>query len=111
MALQDAALKDDYFLSRKLAPNGDFWRSVHIFAIKLNSDDFLWLNSGLILRAMGEYSAESPKYGSELTNARSPDGLFPLLVSRAPCCGVARTLAPGAYVLAAVRSLLMLNIR
>ncbi|KAG9314980.1 citrate synthase-like protein [Chiua virens] len=26
MALHDAALKDDYFVSRKLAPNVDFWR-------------------------------------------------------------------------------------
>lgn len=34
MALHDAALKDDYFVSRKLAPNVDFW-------------------SGLIYRAMG----------------------------------------------------------
>ncbi|KAI6128990.1 citrate synthase-like protein [Pisolithus croceorrhizus] len=34
MALHDAALKDDYFVSRKLAPNPDFW-------------------SGLIYRAMG----------------------------------------------------------
>jgi citrate synthase len=34
MALHDAALKDDYFISRKLAPNVDFW-------------------SGLIYRAMG----------------------------------------------------------
>jgi hypothetical protein len=102
MVLHDAALKDDYFVSRKLAPNVDFWRSVHIFAIKLNSDDIVWLDSGLIYRAMGAYSAENPKYGSELTNARFPDGLFPRLVRRAPCCGVACTLAPGAYVLAAV---------
>jgi len=35
MALHDAAMKDDYFVSRKLAPNVDFW-------------------SGLIYRAMGE---------------------------------------------------------
>ncbi|KIK16126.1 hypothetical protein PISMIDRAFT_114004 [Pisolithus microcarpus 441] len=28
MALHDAALKDDYFVSRKLAPNVDFWRHV-----------------------------------------------------------------------------------
>jgi len=34
MALHDAAMKDDYFVSRKLAPNVDFW-------------------SGLIYRAMG----------------------------------------------------------
>jgi len=34
MALHDAAMKDDYFISRKLAPNVDFW-------------------SGLIYRAMG----------------------------------------------------------
>ncbi|KAH7930202.1 hypothetical protein BV22DRAFT_1055505 [Leucogyrophana mollusca] len=34
MALHDAAIKDDYFVSRKLAPNVDFW-------------------SGLIYRAMG----------------------------------------------------------
>ncbi|KAJ8583487.1 citrate synthase [Rhizopogon salebrosus TDB-379] len=34
MALHDAALKDEYFVSRKLAPNVDFW-------------------SGLIYRAMG----------------------------------------------------------
>jgi len=34
MALHDAALKDDYFVSRRLAPNVDFW-------------------SGLIYRAMG----------------------------------------------------------
>jgi citrate synthase len=26
MALHDAALKDEYFVSRKLAPNVDFWR-------------------------------------------------------------------------------------
>lgn len=26
MALHDAAMKDDYFISRKLAPNVDFWR-------------------------------------------------------------------------------------
>lgn len=38
MALHDAALKDDYFVSRKLAPNVDFWRYVHFFSIKLNSD-------------------------------------------------------------------------
>jgi citrate synthase len=35
MALHDAAMKDDYFVSRKLAPNVDFW-------------------SGLIYRAMGQ---------------------------------------------------------
>lgn len=35
MALHDAAMKDDYFISRKLAPNVDFW-------------------SGLIYRAMGQ---------------------------------------------------------
>jgi citrate synthase len=34
MALHDAAMKDDYFVGRKLAPNVDFW-------------------SGLIYRAMG----------------------------------------------------------
>lgn len=34
MALHEAAMKDDYFISRKLAPNVDFW-------------------SGLIYRAMG----------------------------------------------------------
>ncbi|KAF7336694.1 Citrate synthase [Mycena venus] len=37
MALHDAAMKDDYFISRKLAPNVDFWR----FALP-----------GLIYRAM-----------------------------------------------------------
>ena len=25
MALHDAAMKDDYFISRRLAPNVDFW--------------------------------------------------------------------------------------
>lgn len=25
MALHEAAMKDDYFISRKLAPNVDFW--------------------------------------------------------------------------------------
>jgi citrate synthase len=25
MALHDAAMKDDYFIKRKLAPNVDFW--------------------------------------------------------------------------------------
>jgi citrate synthase len=35
MALHDAAMKDEYFIKRKLAPNVDFW-------------------SGLIYRAMGE---------------------------------------------------------
>jgi citrate synthase len=34
MALHAAAMKDEYFISRKLAPNVDFW-------------------SGLIYRAMG----------------------------------------------------------
>ena len=37
MALHDAALKDDFFVKRRLAPNVDFW-------------------SGLIYRAMGEPS-------------------------------------------------------
>jgi citrate synthase len=26
MALHDAAINDEYFVSRKLAPNVDFWR-------------------------------------------------------------------------------------
>ena len=30
MALHDAALKDDYFVSRKLGPNVDFWRYVFL---------------------------------------------------------------------------------
>lgn len=50
-------------------------------------------------------------YGSELMNDRFPDGLFPRLVRRAPRCGVARALAPGAYTHAAVWPLLMLDIR
>jgi citrate synthase len=37
MALHDAAIKDDFFVSRRLAPNVDFW-------------------SGLIYRAMGTSS-------------------------------------------------------
>ena len=37
MALHEAAMKDEYFTSRKLAPNVDFW-------------------SGLIYRAMGMWA-------------------------------------------------------
>lgn len=53
MALHDAALKDDYFVSRKLAPNVDFWRYAHISATEPSTDALVWLNSGLIYRAMG----------------------------------------------------------
>lgn len=59
MALHDAALKDDYFVSRKLAPNVDFWRYVHIFAAGSGTDDLVRRNSGLIYRAMGVYSDEN----------------------------------------------------
>jgi citrate synthase len=48
MALHDAAMKDDYFVSRKLAPNVDFW-------------------SGLIYRAMGHH------YLSPLTSCLRTD--------------------------------------
>lgn len=54
MALHDAALKDDYFVSRKLAPNVDFWRCVCSYCvlglIRLYHD-----LSGLIYRAMGNF--------------------------------------------------------
>lgn len=33
MALHDVAMKDDYFVSRKLAPNVDFWRFAHFLFI------------------------------------------------------------------------------
>jgi hypothetical protein len=29
MALHEAAMKDDYFVSRKLGPNVDFWSVLH----------------------------------------------------------------------------------
>lgn len=45
MALHDAALKDDYFVSRKLAPNVDFWRYVRVF--QLNQVLMVWI--GLIV--------------------------------------------------------------
>jgi len=37
MALHDAALKDEYFVSRKLAPNVDFWRSILVVPISSSS--------------------------------------------------------------------------
>ena len=35
MALHAAAMKDEYFTSRKLAPNVDFWRYVLWFFVSL----------------------------------------------------------------------------
>lgn len=108
MALHDAALKDDYFVSRKLAPNVDFWRYDHIFATELSSDHF---DSGLIYRAMGVCLDKDLQYESELMSIRFPDGLFPRSVRRTPCRGVACALASGTRILAAVMTLLMLETR
>ncbi|KAI6108065.1 Si-synthase, partial [Pisolithus sp. B1] len=40
MALHDAALKDDYFVSRKLTPNADFWSGLIYRAIGFPMDFF-----------------------------------------------------------------------
>ncbi|KAI6108064.1 citrate synthase-like protein [Pisolithus sp. B1] len=48
MALHDAALKDDYFVSRKLAPNPDFWRHV---PMQLGSFIVRWVIFGYCLFA------------------------------------------------------------
>ncbi|KAJ6609233.1 peroxysomal citrate synthase [Mycena sp. CBHHK59/15] len=51
MALHEAAMKDDYFIKRKLAPNVDFWRHnfrYFSFILLLKT-----CRSGLIYRAMG----------------------------------------------------------
>jgi len=111
MALHDAALKDDYFVSRKLAPNVDFWRYDHTFATERSSDHFVWFDSGLIYRAMGAFLDKDLQYESELMNTRFPDGLFPRPIRRTPCCGVACALASGTCIIAAVMALLMLETR
>jgi hypothetical protein len=36
VALHDAALKYDYFVSRKLAPSVDFWRYDYVFVTELS---------------------------------------------------------------------------
>lgn len=37
MALHDAAMKDEYFIKRKLAPNVDFWYAVPSYPRNLGS--------------------------------------------------------------------------
>ena len=77
MALHDAALKDDYFVSRKLAPNVDFWRYVQASEIKPSSDDFEY--SGLIYRAMGAYLYGIHNMGVGSSNPGFPMDFFPVL--------------------------------
>ncbi|KAF9068261.1 peroxysomal citrate synthase [Rhodocollybia butyracea] len=52
MALHEAAMKDEYFIKRRLAPNVDFWYvfTSRLLPCKLNCSV---LRSGLIYRAMG----------------------------------------------------------
>lgn len=49
MALHDVAMKDDYFVSRKLAPNVDFWRFALFFFLSFSLALRLILNSYSIL--------------------------------------------------------------
>jgi hypothetical protein len=37
MALHDAAMKDEFFVKRNLAPNVDFWRSVRATSVLVSS--------------------------------------------------------------------------
>lgn len=100
MALHGAALKDDYFVSRRLAPNVDFWRYVHICRFKrvlLTSRDQQWTD---LSRNGYVFGQETQR---ELTTIRLSDGFLPRPVRCTPCRGLACPLAPGVYVFAAIQ--------
>lgn len=58
MALHDAAIKDEYFVKRRLAPNVDFWYVSLIVALRVCS-----LLSSILKNSGGEF-ARPPASGN-----------------------------------------------
>ena len=116
MALHDAAIKDEYFVKRRLAPNVDFWYvcsfiTLRIYLLrssfsKTSGGEFFFFpasgnsvkivsRSGLIYRAMGKWRIQGAITSSR--SARFPPRLFPGPICRAPRGGLVGSLATGVF--------------